>query len=79
MWLYACYVRRLVDQRLQPRFLWIMTAKYVGSVVVYSIAVLVSFVAFEVGLALCVGLTLLYLTPPHFPALAAAQRARSQL
>jgi hypothetical protein len=25
--------------------------------------------AFKLGLALCVGLTLLYLNPPHFPAL----------
>lgn len=72
MWLYGCYVRKLVDHRLEPRFLMMLTAKYVGSVVVYSFAIVVSLVAFKVGLALCVGLTLLYLAPPHFPALAAA-------
>ena len=71
MWLYACYGRRLVGARLEGRFLWLLTLKYVGSVVVYSIAVLVSLVAFKLGLALCVGLTLLYLLPPHFPALKA--------
>ena len=68
MWLYACYGRRLVDHRLESGFLWRLTVKYVGSVVVYSIAVLVSLFAFKLGLALCVGLTLLYLAPPHFPA-----------
>jgi uncharacterized membrane protein len=77
VWLYACYGGKLVDRRLEPRFLKILTAKYVGSVAVYAIAALVSFIAFEFGLALCVGLTLLYLTPPHFPALAAAGRVRS--
>ncbi len=70
MWLYG---RRLVDHRLEPRFLWILTAKYVGSVAVYSVAVLVSLIAFKLGLALCVGLTLLYLTPPYFPPLAASR------
>jgi uncharacterized membrane protein len=77
MWLYACYGGRLVDHRLEPRVLRILTAKYVGSVVVYSIAVLVSLIAFKLGVALCAGLTLLYLTPPHFPALRATGRARA--
>ncbi|HTJ90483.1 MAG TPA: TMEM175 family protein [Acidocella sp.] len=76
MWLYACSGRRLVDRRLEPRFLWILTAKYVVSVVVYSIAVYVSWVAFKLGLACCVGLTLLYLTPPYFPALPARRSVR---
>ena len=74
MWLYACYAQRLVDCRLESRFLWLLTVKYIGSVVVYSIAVLVSLVAFKLGLALCVGLTLLYLAPPHFPVLHAIVR-----
>ena len=76
MWLYACYGRRLVGPRLESGFLWRLTMKYVGSVVVYSIAVLVSLVAFELGLALCVGLTLLYLAPPHFPAYLRPQGSR---
>src|SRR5271155_2493159 len=66
MWLYACYIGRLVDRRLEPRFLLLLTAQYIGSVVVYSIAVLLSLVAFRWALALCVGLTLLYLMPPDF-------------
>ena len=74
MWLYACYGRKLVDPQLESRFLRLLTAKYIGSVVVYSIAVLISLVAFKLGLALCVGLTLLYLAPPHFPALEAVGR-----
>jgi uncharacterized membrane protein len=68
MWLYAGHGRRLVDHRLESGFLRRLTVKYVGSVVVYSIAVLVSLVAFKLGLAICVGLSLLYLAPPHFPA-----------
>ncbi|HZT20099.1 MAG TPA: TMEM175 family protein [Dongiaceae bacterium] len=68
MWLYACHGRRLVDRRLESGFLRRLTLKYVGSVVVYSIAVVVSLAAFKLGLALCVGLTLAYLAPPHFPA-----------
>jgi hypothetical protein len=76
MWLYACYCRKLPDPRLDSSFLRMLTLKYIGSVVVYSIAVLVSVVAFRIGLALCVGLTLLYLAPPHFLALGAlAQRS----
>jgi len=74
MWLYACYIGRLVDRRLEPRFLLLLTAQYIGSVVVYSIAVLLSLVAFRWGLALCVGLTLLYLMPPDFLALGATGR-----
>jgi uncharacterized membrane protein len=76
MWLYACSGRRLVDHRLEPRFLWILTAKYVGSVAVYSIAVYLSWIAFRLGLACCVGLTLLYLTPPYFRALPARRQVR---
>jgi TMEM175 potassium channel family protein len=68
MWLYAGHGQRLVDHRLESVFLRRLTLKYVGSVAVYSIAVLVSLVAFKLGLAICVGLTLLYLAPPHFPA-----------
>jgi ABC-type transport system involved in cytochrome bd biosynthesis fused ATPase/permease subunit len=74
MWLYACYGRRLLDHRLESRFLRLLTVKYVGSVVVYAVAVLVSLAAFKLGLALCVGLTLLYLAPPHFPMLGATMQ-----
>jgi hypothetical protein len=78
MWLYAGYGRRLIDDRLEAGFLLRMTIKYVGSVVVYAIAALVSLVAFRVGLALCVGLTLLYLAPPHAPAFVKSARRTSR-
>ena len=74
MWLYACFGRRLLDNRLESRFLRLLTVKYLGSVVVYAIAVLVSLTAFKLGLALCVGLTLVYLAPPHFPMLGATMQ-----
>lgn len=64
MWLYATIGRRLVDQRLDAVFLRRLTIQYGGSVVIYLGAVLLSLLNFRLGLAICVGLTLLYLLPP---------------
>src|SRR5512147_724046 len=60
MWLYASRGQRLVLRRL--------TIQYIGSVALYALAVLVSLIEFRVGLAICIGLTLLYLRPPNIPA-----------
>jgi len=68
MWLYAAHGRRLVDARLEPDFVRRLTLQYGGSVVLYVAAVLVSMIRFKLGLAICVGLTLLYLAPPNTPA-----------
>jgi uncharacterized membrane protein len=67
-WLYASRGHKLIDHRLDPRFLRRLTLQYAGSVMVYVVAVLVSLVAFRLGLAICLGLTLLYLAPPNTPA-----------
>jgi hypothetical protein len=45
-----------------------MTLQYVGTVALYSSAVLVSSFNSKWGLGICVGLTLLYLLPPKSPA-----------
>ncbi len=44
-----------------------ITTVYVGTVVLYASAVLVSLVDYRLGLAVCVGLTLVYLLPPRAP------------
>jgi uncharacterized membrane protein len=68
MWLYASRGQKLVSRRLDPGFLRRLTFQYIGSVVLYALAVLVSLAEFRVGLAICIGLTLLYLRPPDTPA-----------
>ena len=68
MWLYASRGQRLISRRLDPGFLRRLTIQYIGSVALYALAVLVSLIEFRVGLAICIGLTLLYLRPPNIPA-----------
>ena len=68
MWLYASWGQRLVSRRLEPGFLRRLTLQYIGSVALYALAVLVSLIEFRLGLAICIGLTLLYLRPPNTPA-----------
>jgi uncharacterized membrane protein len=68
MWLYASRGQRLISRRLDPGFLRRLTIQYIGSVALYALAVLVSLVEFRAGLAICIGLTLLYLRPPNIPA-----------
>jgi len=68
IWLYASRGHRLVSRRLDPTFLRRPTVQYIGSVALYMLAVLVSWIEFRLGLAICIGLTLLYLRPPNTPA-----------
>jgi len=67
VWLYASGKRRLVDRRLEEGFVRRVTTVYVGTVVLYGCAILVSLVDFRLCLAVCVGLTLVYLLPPKPP------------
>jgi len=67
VWLYASHARRLVDRRLEEGFVRRVTTVYVGTVVLYASAVLLSLVDYRLGLAVCVGLTLIYLLPPKPP------------
>lgn len=65
-WLYASR-GRLIDPHLDRAFVRRLTIQYAGSFALYVIAALVAFVDIWVGLALAVGLTLLYLLPPPEP------------
>ncbi|GEO17170.1 TMEM175 family protein [Microvirga aerophila] len=67
VWLYACHDRRLVRRELDPGFLRKLTLQFIGSVAVYALAVAVAVIDHRWGMALCTGLTLLYLLPPRTP------------
>jgi uncharacterized membrane protein len=67
VWLYACNNRRLVRHELDPGFLRKLTLQFIGSVAVYALAVAVAVIDHRWGMAMCTGLTLLYLLPPRTP------------
>ncbi|MBV8164115.1 MAG: DUF1211 domain-containing protein [Candidatus Eremiobacteraeota bacterium] len=67
MWLYASWGGRLLDPHLEAGFVRTLTYQYLGSVALYAIALGVCIVNATAGLAVCVGLTLLYLLPPKKP------------
>jgi TMEM175 potassium channel family protein len=67
MWLYASHNHRLLDKNLDKRFIAHLTRKYAASVVLYFSAIMLSWWSGTAGLALCVGLTLLYLLPSKKP------------
>jgi TMEM175 potassium channel family protein len=66
IWLYAKY-RRIIDPRLTPRFVKVLTMQYGLSNVLYGSAFLVSLMSPIGSIIICVGLTLLYLLPPKKP------------
>jgi uncharacterized membrane protein len=66
VWLYASW-HGLTDERLAPAYIRFLTVQYLLSNAFYTIAVLISFASAYAALALCVGLTLLYLLPPRTP------------
>jgi uncharacterized membrane protein len=63
MWLYASGERRLVDENLAAEFIKRETAKFALTNALYLSAILLSLWNGAAALALCVGLTLLYLIP----------------
>ncbi len=67
VWLYGSYRYRLIDKNLEEKFVGFLTRQYTVSPLLYALSLGVSFVNPNVGLALCVGLTLLYLLPPKKP------------
>ncbi len=66
-WLYASRQYRLIDTGLDPGFVRLLTAQYVLSNVLYLAALLTSLWSAVTSLAICVGLTLLYMFPPRKP------------
>ncbi len=71
VWLYARW-RGLLVEGLDPAYVRLATFQFLISVALYTAAVAVSFVEPWAALAVCVGLTLLYLLPPRRPVFAAA-------
>ncbi|MBV8340076.1 MAG: DUF1211 domain-containing protein [Candidatus Eremiobacteraeota bacterium] len=67
MWLYASWGGRLLDSHLEARFVRRLTYQYLASIGLYAIALGLCIVNVTAGLAMCVGLTLLYLLPPKKP------------
>ena len=66
-WLYASSHYRLIDGRLSPHFVNYLTKQYGFSVIFYLFALVVSVFQPVVGIAIAVGLTLLYLLPSKQP------------
>jgi uncharacterized membrane protein len=67
IWFYGSYKRRLLDHKLAPSFVQLLTKQYLLSNLLYLSAVVVSFWHTTTSLVICVCLTLLYLLPPKKP------------
>jgi uncharacterized membrane protein len=67
MWTYASRDYRLIDRRLAPEFVRMLTRQYAISIVPYVVSVIVALYNAFASLAICTGLTLLYLLPPRCP------------
>jgi len=67
MWIYASKGYRLIDKRLAPHFVKYMTMQYIVSCILYTLALLASFISPKFGLGIAICLTLLYLMPPKRP------------
>jgi uncharacterized membrane protein len=66
LWIYGRW-QGLLLKGLDPAYLRFMTLQYLFSVVIYSSAIIVSLIEPWAGLAICTGLTGLYLLPPRQP------------
>ena len=69
MWMYASGNHRLIDRRLDASFVRHIRRQYSASVIIYAFTVLVAWWSWRMGLAMCMGLTLLYLLPSKEPVL----------
>ena len=67
IWLYATHNHRLVHRNLDNGFITHLTRRYLSTIALYFMAVLLSVWHALAGLALCVGLTLTYLLPSRKP------------
>lgn len=72
LWLYGRW-RGLLVEGLEPSYVRFTTGQFAVSVALYSAAVAISFVEPWAALAVCVGLTLLYLLPPRRPVFSASR------
>ena len=67
LWLYGSKKIGVIDENLDPKFLRFMNGQFMISVLVYLVAIGVTFLNFIWGLGICVTITLLYLLPPVRP------------
>jgi uncharacterized membrane protein len=67
LWWYG-RARGLLLEGLAPRYVNVMTLQYVISIGIYSAALIASLVEPWAGLAICTGITAVYLLPPRPPA-----------
>ncbi len=67
IWFYASRNFRLIDKNLSPQFVAYLTRKFLITDIIYFSALLISLWNSILGLAICVGLTLLYLLPSKKP------------
>jgi len=67
VWLYASVSRRLIDERLAPAYVRHLTVQFALSIATYTAAFALALVAPEAGLAVAVGVSLLYVMPPRRP------------
>ena len=65
LWFYGSYRYRLIDTRLDPRFVALLSRQYGLSPVVYCASFVLSFWSASAAIAVALGLTLLYLLPPR--------------
>jgi len=67
MWLYASRNHRLVNKYLDDGFIAHLTRRYLLTIALYIIAILLSWWHGNFGLLLCIGLALMYLLPSRAP------------
>jgi len=67
MWLYASHEHRLLEPDLDQRFIDHLTRQFIASNALYAGAVALALWMPFASLTICVGLTLLYLSPPPQP------------
>lgn len=75
LWLYGRW-RGLLVERLEPSYVRFTTGQFAISVALYGAAVAVSFIEPWASLAVCIGVTLLYLLPPRRPVFTAGAGKR---
>jgi uncharacterized membrane protein len=65
-WKYATRERHLVDSDLHPKLIAIMSRRLISGILLYLIAIAVSFLSTQVGLILFILIPIYYLVPPKW-------------
>jgi uncharacterized membrane protein len=67
LWLYASHKKRLLDERLSPKFVRYLTRLYLASNCFYFLAIIISLFNPNVAIIVTIILAFLYLFPPKRP------------